>query len=143
MSRTYVALDLETTGLDPDQETIIEVGAVRFGEASAEETFHAVVNPRRPLPYRIQLLTGITPQDLEGAPFFAEVASELESFIGSHPVVGHNVAFDLGFLARQGIVPRDYLIGKACFVYWPAAYRLNEGFRFPFIPNVGDMRFIR
>jgi len=101
----YVALDLETTGLDPEQEEIIEVGAVRFSEAGVEETFHTLVNPRRPLSYRIQLLTGIALGELEGAPFFAEVASELEAFIGAQPVVGQNVAFDLGFLARQGIVP--------------------------------------
>jgi signal peptidase I len=43
---------------------------------------------------------------------------------------------------RKGIVPRDYLIGKAYFVYWPAGFRPHPKFRFAFIPNVGDMRFI-
>ena len=43
---------------------------------------------------------------------------------------------------RTGIVPRDYLIGKAFFVYWPGGFRFNRNIKFPFIPNVGDIRFI-
>jgi signal peptidase I len=42
---------------------------------------------------------------------------------------------------RMGIVPRDYLIGKAFFVYWPSGFRMDK-FRLAFIPNVGRMRFI-
>lgn len=102
----YVALDLETTGLDPDHDEIIEVGAVRFTEAGVLDTYQTFVNPRRPLSARIQRLTGIQPSDLERAPSFAAIAREVEAFIGGDPVVGQNVQFDLEFLARRGVITR-------------------------------------
>lgn len=102
----YVALDLETTGLDPEHDEIIEVGAVRFTEDRVLDTYQTFVNPRRPLSARIQRLTGIRPDDLERAPSFAAIAREVEAFIGSDPVVGQNVRFDLEFLARRGVVAR-------------------------------------
>jgi predicted DnaQ family exonuclease/DinG family helicase len=105
MSATYVALDLETTGLSVDTCEIIEVGAVKFTADSEIATFHSPVKPRSELPFYIQRLTGIRPEDLEHAPIFAEIASDLEDFIGDYPVVGQNVYFDLGFLAAQGITP--------------------------------------
>jgi len=105
MPRCYVALDLETTGLDFDRDAIMEVGAVRFDPHGAAETFHSLVDPKRPIPYRIQRLTGITDDEVAGAPLFAEVAGDLERFIGENPVVGQNIAFDLSFLDRAGIKP--------------------------------------
>ena len=105
MSSTFVALDLETTGLDPEQDEITEVAAVRFEGGRPAEVFHTLVNPRREVPYRIQLMTGLSSRELRRAPSFAEVASDLERFLGLHPVVGHNVAFDLSFLSRWGVKP--------------------------------------
>ena len=101
---TYVALDLETTGLDPDADVIIEVGAVRFSAAGVEDTFTSVVNPRRVVPYRIQMLTGIAPDELAEAPPWEAVAPRVQDFLADHPIVGQNVAaFDLRFLATGGI----------------------------------------
>lgn len=103
MDQTYVALDLETSGLDPDRDRIIEIGAVKFQGKKVIDTFHTLVNPRRPLSYRIRLLTGITSEELETAPHFSEVATELISFIENHPIVGQNITFDLNFLCSQGV----------------------------------------
>jgi predicted DnaQ family exonuclease/DinG family helicase len=101
---TYVALDLETTGLDPASDAIIEVGVVRFGLAGVEETFASLVNPGRPVPYRIQMLTGIAPEELAEAPPWETVAVRLEEFLADHPIVGQNVVgFDLRFLDEAGI----------------------------------------
>ena len=105
MPRSYVALDLETTGLDAERDAIMEVGAVRFDVDGGCETFSTFVDPKQPIPYRIQRLTNISDADVAGAPLFAEVASDLASFIGGRPVVGQNVAFDLKFLERSGVVP--------------------------------------
>ncbi|MBI4570651.1 MAG: 3'-5' exoribonuclease, partial [Chloroflexi bacterium] len=105
MPRSYVALDLETTGLDPDRDGIIEVGAVRFDLDGGRETFQTFVDPKRPIPYRIQRLTNITDDDVAGAPLFAEVAGDLERFIGDDPVVGQHVSFDLSFLGRGLVRP--------------------------------------
>ncbi len=105
MTPTYVALDLETTGLRPESCEIIEIGAVKFTLDSEGESFHTFVRPHGELPYQIQRLTGISPRDLQGAPLFAEVASRLRDFLGDLPIVGQNIAFDLGFLAAQGVEP--------------------------------------
>ena len=105
MSTIYVALDLETTGLNPNTAEIIEIGAVKFSDDRELGRFSTFVKPFRPLPLFIQRLTGIRPADLHNAPLFAEVASSLEEFIADHPVVGQNVSFDLAFLAAQSIEP--------------------------------------
>ena len=103
MSREYVALDLETTGVNPERDAIIEVGAVRFEGRRVLETFQTLVNPYRDLPQAIQRLTGIAQRNLNRAPSFAAVAGELRDFVGSLPVVGHHISFDLSFLARHGL----------------------------------------
>ena len=103
MARVYVSLDIETTGLDPEQDEIIEIGAIRFKGSRVYETYSTLVAPTRPIPYKIQQLTGITPADVKDAPAFSAVAPELRRFVGDNPILGHNVAFDLGFLNKQGL----------------------------------------
>ena len=98
-----VALDLETTGLVAETDEIIEVGAVKFQGDRALDTFQALVNPYRTLSPFIRELTGITQADVDGGSPFAAVAPRLESFIGRNPIVGQNVDFDLGFLAKKGM----------------------------------------
>lgn len=99
----YVSLDLETTGLDPERDEIIEVAAIRFDTGGPISTFASLVNPDRRLEYRIALLTGITTAELDAAPHFGSVAADIEAFIGLDPVVGQNPTFDTGFLARKGV----------------------------------------
>lgn len=102
-SQTCVSLDLETTGLDPEKDRIIEIGAVKFKGEKVLETFHTMVNPQCPIPYRIRLLTGITPQEVATAPAFPAVSDSLLSFIGDCPIIGQNIQFDLNFLRAQGL----------------------------------------
>jgi DNA polymerase-3 subunit epsilon/ATP-dependent DNA helicase DinG len=99
----YVALDLETTGLDPETDEIIEVAAIRFDADRVLDTYHSMVNPGRQLEYRIELLTGIDPASLSTAPHFGSIAGEIEEFIGLDPIVGQNPAFDIHFLTRNGV----------------------------------------
>ena len=106
MNIELVAIDLETTGLDPTKDTIIEVGAVRFrmdGTILAE--YQQLVNPGRNLAFRISQLTGITANMLASAPTWDQVRREVIAFIGDAPVVGHNVAFDVRFLNAHGVWP--------------------------------------
>jgi len=105
MDEVFVSLDLETTGLDPLTDDIIEIGAVKFRGREVVDTFHTLVKPAVPLPRRIQILTGITPEDLAEAPQPALVLGDLLSFIAGYHIVGQNVSFDLGFLAEKGISP--------------------------------------
>lgn len=103
MSRIYVALDLETTGLRPEHDTIIEIGAVKFGEDEVLETWSSLVNPQRPIPHKITQLTGITEAEANQSPTLSSVLSPLRSFVKDYPIVGHNVSFDLGFLKRHNL----------------------------------------
>ena len=105
MPHRYVALDLETTGLDSERDAIIEVGAIRFDLDGGCETFQTFVNPKRTIPYRIERLTSISNDDVANAPQFAEVAADLEAFIANNPVVGQNIRFDLDFLERVLVRP--------------------------------------
>ncbi len=103
MPHIYVALDLETTGLSADRDAIIEVGAVKYRDGEPVERFETLVNPGRPIPYEITLLTGIRNEDVIGKPKFEQVGPALQRFVGSVPVVGHNIAFDLGFLRYRNL----------------------------------------
>jgi predicted DnaQ family exonuclease/DinG family helicase len=104
MARTYVSLDLETTGLDPDRDSIIEVGAVKFQDDKVLDTFATLVRPERPIPYRIERLTGIRQEETESAPSVSSVVGQLSRFIRDYPLVGHNIGFDLEFLRRRGLL---------------------------------------
>ena len=116
LGETCVALDLETTGLDSQRDAIIEVGAVKFRGPEVIDTFQTLVNPYQPLPPFINRLTGITQRELDASPSFNAIAETLSEFIGASPVVGHNVAFDTGFLAKQGI-----RLGGQSFDTWDLA----------------------
>ena len=99
----HVALDLETTGLDAARDAIIEVGAVKFRGDLVLDTFQTFINPGRPIPEFVQRLTGISPGEVSRAPFFSSVSEDLRAFLEAHPVVGHNIAFDLAFLTSHGL----------------------------------------
>ncbi|MEK6588737.1 MAG: helicase C-terminal domain-containing protein [Chloroflexota bacterium] len=101
--QTLVALDLETTGLDPTRDAIIEIGAVRFRDDRVEQEWSQLVNPGRPLPSFITQLTGISDEMLAEAPRINQVLEPLAAFVGDHPIVGHQIAFDLSFLQRRGL----------------------------------------
>ena len=129
LDEVYVALDLETTGLSPQRDAIIEVGAVRFRGGEELDTFHTLVNPLRALSQFVIELTGIGQREVDAAPPFGAVASELADFIGRSPIVGHNVAFDLAFLAEDGLDLTNISLDTQdlATVFLPAArrYALN------------------
>ena len=98
----YVAIDLETTGLDPREEQIIEVGAVRFINGKPAEEFQTFISCPKPLDPFIIDLTGITDYKLVGAPSFRDISEQLQVFISDSVLVGQNVDFDLQFLSAAG-----------------------------------------
>ncbi len=100
---TYVCLDLETTGLIPGTDMVIEIGAVKFRARDTLDTFHVLINPGIPLPYFVSRLTGIKQADLDQARPLSDIREELISFIGDNILVGQSMQFDLGFLTAQGV----------------------------------------
>jgi ATP-dependent DNA helicase DinG len=105
-----VALDLETTGLHADQDAILEVAAIKFQGKEVIETFETFVSPGRSIPYRVQRLTGIKPEQLVGAPPFEMIAKKLQFFLGDLPIVGHSIPFDVNFLQRRGLARNNPLV---------------------------------
>jgi ATP-dependent DNA helicase DinG len=102
MTRVYVALDLEMTGLHSERDAILEVGAVKFRDEEVLGSWSSLVNPNRPLPHKIERLTGITQAEVERAPALHTVLPQLARFIGEHPIVGHSIQSDLAFLQHAG-----------------------------------------
>jgi len=96
---TFVVIDLETTGGSPATCAITEVGAVKVRGGEILGTFQTLVNPGVPIPPAITVLTGITEQMVVPAPRIEQVLGPLVRFVGDAVIVGHNVRFDLGFLA--------------------------------------------
>src|ERR671922_2865851 len=96
--RTFVALDLETTGLSPRIDRMIEVGAVRFRGDEVLATFQSLVRPEVGIPRAVQELTGIRDADVAAAPPPEEILAQLIDFVGDSAVVAHSGNFDLSFL---------------------------------------------
>lgn len=97
----FVALDVETTGLNFKNDRIIEIGAIKFRQGKPSEEFSTFLSPGTAIPPAITDLTGITDADLTGAPDFSAVAEELLAFIGSDPLCGHQIEFDSSFLREE------------------------------------------
>jgi len=100
---SYVAIDVETTGLDPRTEKIIEIGAVLVQDGIAVKEKSTLVNPGRELTERIRELTGIQDSMLEHAPGIGEVIGEYVNFCQGLPILGHNILFDYRFLKQAAV----------------------------------------
>ena len=103
MSKKYIILDTETTGLEVKQgHRVIEIGAVLLNNRKkSEEHFHTYLNPFRLIDEEATKVHGITNQDLEDKPSFDEIAEEFIQFVEGSTLVIHNAPFDLGFLNTE------------------------------------------
>ncbi len=101
----FVVVDVETTGLAPGRHRITEVAAVVVAggvvKREAKAVFRSLVNPQRSIPQFITKFTGISERMVARAPNATIVLPRLHEFIAGRPIVGHNVGFDLGFLAYE------------------------------------------
>lgn len=127
MSTTYVAIDIETTGLSPTSDTIIEVAAITFENATILDEFSTLVNPERPIPDYITDITGINDEMVQGAPTMFKLRSRLRPKLGDHVLVGHNVDFDLSFLREERLALGNHHIDTLALatILFPEAGRFN------------------
>ncbi len=95
----YVVFDVETTGSSAERGGITEVGALKVTRGRVVERFSTLVNPGRSIEPFVVRLTGITDRMVAGAPTAAEVMPLFEEFAEGSVLVGHNVSFDLSFVA--------------------------------------------
>ncbi len=98
---TFVVFDLETTGIGPKSNEIIEIGAVKVVDGAVGETFSEFVNPERPIPYHIQELTGIDDSMVAGAETIDAILPRFLSFCQGAVMVAHNASFDMGFIEQK------------------------------------------
>lgn len=103
MMNSYLSLDLETTGVNPKQERIIEFGAVRIEDGVCTGVFESFVNPGRRLEEKVIRLTGITDEDLADAPEITEVLPRFLEFAKDLPLLGHSVWFDFSFVKKAAV----------------------------------------
>jgi len=96
--KDYVVLDIETTGLCPGFDDIIEFSGLRVRDNKIIDKYSTLIKPDCHISQFIEELTGITEQMLENAPSIDEVMNKIISFIGSDTIVGHNVNFDVNFI---------------------------------------------
>ncbi|HEU5422772.1 MAG TPA: exonuclease domain-containing protein, partial [Nitrolancea sp.] len=132
----FVVLDLETTGLKPAQQRIIEVGLVCFAGGAQIEAYGSLVNPERRLPAYIARLTRIDDSQLIGAPRFLQLADEILARLEGKLLVGFNLGFDIGFLnAELKRLGRPALINERLDLL-PLAARLLPAGRRPGLDGV-------
>lgn len=103
MIKDYVCIDLETTGLNPKMDKIIEVGAIKVQNGEVVETLSYFINPGRKLSPIITQITGIHDIDLVDAKTIEETIEEIISFSEGFPLLGHNLIFDYSFLKKASV----------------------------------------
>jgi DNA polymerase III alpha subunit (gram-positive type) len=127
--RGFIAIDLETTGLDPRRDRIVAVAAVKFIEDKSVPELITFVNPGHSIPESATRIHGIDDAMVTGAPDEATAVERLDAIIANEVVVGHGVAFDVAVLARArgavsaGRAPRAVLctqwLAASLYPGWP------------------------
>lgn len=126
----FVAFDLETTGTKPSENMIVEVGAVRFDGAKAEEGFGVLIDPGIPIPADASAVNGITDEMVRGKPKIADVLGDFADFCGDLPLVAHNAPFDFKFLLEDVKLHKAVAPGGVVLDTLPLARKV-----FPGLPN--------
>ncbi|MDO5437888.1 MAG: 3'-5' exonuclease [bacterium] len=109
-----VIVDIETTGLSPVNDSIIEISALKIKNGKVEEEFSSLINPKRLIPPFITKLTGISTEMVKDAEETRTVLKKFCNFIQTNPIVGHNIKFDLRFINKNldkyfnKTLPNDY-----------------------------------
>ncbi|MDP2303466.1 MAG: exonuclease domain-containing protein [Ignavibacteria bacterium] len=97
----YSVLDVETTGLSPTSNNIIEIGIIKIQNNVIIDQYSSLINPGRTIPMYITTITGLTDDDVYDAPFFEDIAYDISEFLSDSIVTGHNLQFDMSFIKRE------------------------------------------
>jgi len=98
---TFVIFDIETTGFSPIKNKIIEIGAVKVEKGHTVKRYSTFVNPKVPIPFKIEELTKINDQMVLNAPIIDEVLPEFLAFCEGAVLVAHNAGFDMSFIEKN------------------------------------------
>ena len=112
----YVLFDLETTGLSPDTDAIIEISALKVDGGEVIDEFSTLVDPGFHIPYMASSINGITDDMVTGSPKIDQALRDFVAFAGDSILVGHNIRnFDLRFIQRDAMnilgkpIPNEYV----------------------------------
>ncbi len=97
----FAIIDVETTGLSSKAEKITEIAIIIHDGEKIIDEFSSLVNPEKPIPYKITMLTGINNNMIGEAPKFSEIAKKIIELTEGRIIVGHNVAFDYSFIKNE------------------------------------------
>lgn len=98
---TFVCIDCESTGLDPTQDRIIEVAAVRFTFKEMISSFESLIDPERPIPETSQEIHKISQEMIRGKPRIGEMLPLLFDLANGYPIVGHAIGFDISLITQE------------------------------------------
>ena len=101
LDAAHVVFDIETTGFSAENDRIIEIGAVRVEKGEITDRFSAFVNPRTPIPFEIEKLTGISDEMVMEEPPIEEVLPRFLEFCEGAVMVAHNAGFDMSFVRKN------------------------------------------
>jgi len=125
----FVALDIETTGLTPVVDRIVEIGAVKFRNGEVIETFQELIDPQMPISPGAFAVNGITDEMVKGKPTIDDVLPRFIEFLGEAVLIAHNSPFDVGFLSydisRLDLTLADKPVLDTCAIpkrLFPGAY---------------------
>lgn len=142
---TFVVFDTETTGLSPEKDRIVEIGAVKIRNGKIVEERDWLINPGQPIPARATKVHGITTEMVKDKPSFAEVYPEFESFADDAILIAHNARFDVAMvkeeiernnLSHPGNVVIDSL--KLFRTWYPEAENHKLAFLADYVGITGD-----
>ncbi|MBN1440693.1 MAG: DEAD/DEAH box helicase [Anaerolineales bacterium] len=124
-----VSLDIETTGLSPERDAVIEVGLIRFRGDREEARWSSFVHPGCRIPPAITQLTGITDAMVSDAPPIKALIPQIREFAGGDPILGHNVAFDIAFFRKHRLFQDQDVLDslELASALLPRAPRYNLG----------------
>ena len=97
----FTIFDVETTGMSPVRDRIVEIAAVRIEKDGSLKHFSTLINPERHIPYTVSQVHHITDDMVKDAPFFRDIAQDFHNFIAGSRLIAHNARFDLSFLQES------------------------------------------
>src|SRR5574344_3333 len=97
----YTVIDIETTGLSPNNDDIIELSGLKVRNNCIVKEFSTLVKSKKSINYFISNLTGITNKMIENAPSIVNVLPQFKNFISDDIILGHNVSFDIRFIKNK------------------------------------------
>ena len=145
----FIAFDLETTGIVPGVDRIVEIGAVRFVNGQPEAIFATLVNPQKSIPPGASAVNGIRDEMVKGKPTIDSLLQPLAEFCANDIIVAHNAPFDAAFViseikkfeapAPKGIIVDTLSIARKVFPGLPN-YKLGTLIQHLKIPTTGFHR---